>query len=298
MGRDPAIAGDRQQRHQFQSTRPVWGATVRHGSQPRRHRISIHAPRVGRDGWRRFRHSPLSNFNPRAPCGARRSFRRCPSPSDHFNPRAPCGARPVCMIYHYRTTAFQSTRPVWGATFSRFWILCSSIQFQSTRPVWGATCAHVPLPTLRSNFNPRAPCGARLVFHGFASFAKNFNPRAPCGARPRSLAKPSRSSYFNPRAPCGARHDWWWLSTAFSTFQSTRPVWGATRLDVVVPDPADISIHAPRVGRDPADVVEAIVEGNISIHAPRVGRDYSFAICLSSFAYFNPRAPCGARQQI
>ena len=36
--------------NEFQSTRPVWGATQCGNPLVRRHRISIHAPRVGRDG--------------------------------------------------------------------------------------------------------------------------------------------------------------------------------------------------------------------------------------------------------
>ena len=55
-------------------------------------------------------------------------------------------------------------------------------------------------------------------------------------------------------------------------FQSTRPVWGATNEPKFEELPDDISIHAPRVGRD--DTVQP--DGSkqtISIHAPRVGRD-------------------------
>ena len=33
----------------------------------------------------------------------------------------------------------------------------------------------------------------------------NFNPRAPCGARLRNCINSFACSYFNPRAPCGAR---------------------------------------------------------------------------------------------
>ena len=58
--------------------------------------------------------------------------------------------------------------------------------------------------------------------------------------------------YFNPRAPCGAR------------------------------------LHKPR-GPDR--------KGDISIHAPRAGRDMRSAGLSSSSSYFNPRAPCGARQR-
>ena len=58
----------------FQSTLTVWGATLRKGEERAHFQISIHAPRVGSDTigtdliWR------LTNFNPRSPCGERRSI--------------------------------------------------------------------------------------------------------------------------------------------------------------------------------------------------------------------------------
>ena len=57
------------------------------------------------------------------------------------------------------------------------------------------------------------------------------------------------------------------------SFQSTRPVWGATRGGRRSLGPVAISIHAPRVGRD-AECSLAASERAISIHAPRVGRDF------------------------
>ena len=99
-------------------------------------------------------------------------------------------------------------------------------------------------------------------------------------------------------------------------FQSTRPVWGATRRDKVYRQHLLISIHAPRVGRDlpplfyliigqisiPAPRVgrdETVSWGlsswEISIHAPRVGRDNMFCAKRAKREDFNPRAPCGAR---
>ena len=56
----------------FQSTRPVWGATSGAMQDMRRSRVSIHAPRVGRDRRLAHERSVLRCFNPRAPCGARR----------------------------------------------------------------------------------------------------------------------------------------------------------------------------------------------------------------------------------
>ena len=146
--------------------------------------ISIHAPLAGRDGRaRRSRrltlisiHAPLAGRDPclRAATRARRS---------DFNPRAPCGARPAAPSLPATTLAFQSTRPLRGATnITRNTKVLLSL-FQSTRPLRGATCSlshasqalvisiHAPLagrdPSPRllradvSDFNPRAPCGAR-----------------------------------------------------------------------------------------------------------------------------------------
>ncbi len=57
-----------------------------------------------------------------------------------------------------------------------------------------------------SNFNPRAPRGARRAFERYIYLKGYFNPRAPRGAR-RShggLGVPQNID-FNPRAPRGAR---------------------------------------------------------------------------------------------
>ena len=143
----------------FQSTRPLRGATSVRDEGDGHVSISIHAPLAGRD-WEKFCsapglyisiHAPLAgrdalvssscggalDFNPRAPCGARRASRGVKRPVEisihaplagrdssgerfffgdgDFNPRAPCGARPFLA---------------WFAS-----------------PSW--------------HFNPRAPCGAR-----------------------------------------------------------------------------------------------------------------------------------------
>ena len=236
-------------------------------------KISIHAPRVGRDWTSRTLLASPRHFNPRAPCGAR----PCPEPSGptsaYFNPRAPCGARPVFPVpWSINKAKFQSTRPVWGAT-QALPRLALAVSFQSTRPVWGATVPFRAPASINSYFNPRAPCGARhvcdvIVSEG-ASFqstrpvwgatvklnrlcylTEDFNPRAPCGARPPRDDAQRDNTYFNPRAPCGARR--WALHLLMSPtlFQSTRPVWGATRF------------------RNGSQII---------------------------FKDFNPRAPCGAR---
>ena len=55
----------------FQSTLPVWGATAARDGYRVPHLISIHAPRVGSDGAPPCGRRAPCNFNPRSPCGER-----------------------------------------------------------------------------------------------------------------------------------------------------------------------------------------------------------------------------------
>ena len=146
----------------FQSTRPVWGATASHLTRRSSRRISIHAPRVGRDYPPEGAASAEKNFNPRAPCGARRRDRpdddRRRMISIHaprvgrdrlawykadftlkdFNPRAPCGARPEAKDTLVAAINISIHAPRVG---------------RDGHPRCQSACG--------GDFNPRAPCGAR-----------------------------------------------------------------------------------------------------------------------------------------
>ena len=128
-------------------------------------------------------------------------------------------------------------------------------------------------------------------------YCTNFNPRAPCGARLDVLFLHALTRCdFNPRAPCGARR-FRYVTVAFVwSFQSTRPMRGATFYILPTMRARDISIHAPHAGRDAGD--KYITGSNcISIHAPLAGCDVEYIQHTVWFSpYFNPRAPCGARQ--
>ena len=169
--------------------------------------ISIHAPHAGRDSLYRKSMNVLLNFNPRAPCGARR-----------FNGEI------LTQI-----VAFQSTRPMRGATKKTLYIVVVYI-FQSTRPMRGATCGLLRryVGAVRY-FNPRAPCGARLNQNNVRNFAAYFNPRAPCGARRFRRFCWRYGRPISIHAPHAGR-DSSMLSTAATVerFQSTRPMRGAT----------------------------------------------------------------------
>ena len=79
--------------HGFQSTLPVWGATGSGFRQRRKSAISIHAPRVGSDVFYDNYTKVRKDFNPRSPCGERRSDSHPASTEFYFNPRSPCGER-------------------------------------------------------------------------------------------------------------------------------------------------------------------------------------------------------------
>ena len=147
------------------------------------------------------------------------------------------------------------------------------------------------------NFNPRTPCGVRrddkFVCRLFVRFQSThplrgatiklvksyqwwkFQSTHPLrGATCCWCGKKQEAHHFNPRTPCGVRPLLPRQSTDFSLFQSTHPLRGATMRFVNDYRRVLISIHAPLAGCD--DVIHHVRAGNL---------------------HFNPRTPCGVRQQ-
>ncbi len=79
---------------------------------------------------------------------------------------------------------------------------------------------------------------------------------------------------FNPRTPCGVRR----------ADNSSLPL------------SSIISIHAPRAGCD-RSTGKLNLRTAISIHAPRAGCDVVPKPLLLLVSNFNPRTPCGVRQE-
>ena len=104
-----------------------------------------------------------------------------------------------------------------------------------------------------------------------------------------------RRSYFNPHAPCGARLVLFREQINGGLFQSTRPVWGATRIRLDTLACLYISIHTPRVGRDRACGHSRSCARDFNPRAPRGARRAS-ADQTRAAGNFNPRAPRGARR--
>ena len=114
---------------------------------------------------------------------------------------------------------------------------------------------------------------------------------------------------FNPRAPCGAQPLNAQRRALYMTFQSTRPMRGATQSRTAKSSARWVSIHAPRVGRDFRLILEFIIQRGFNPRAPCGARHFLLQLRFQLFVSihaplqpvdtvinsFNPRAPCGAR---
>ena len=145
-----------------------------------------------------------------------------------FNPRAPCGARHFLQIIGSYPRQFQSTRPMRGATLS------IRLRFMSFL-----------------HFNPRAPCGARRRRVRFGPLAVAISIHAPHAGRDVNRLGFTEHHVISIHAPHAGRDD---LAggqlAAAATFQSTRPMRGATKPIVDVAPEDFTAIHAPHAGRD------------------------------------------------
>ena len=173
---------------------------------------------------------PPADFNPRSPCGERRSVHDGLLPggdisihallaeSDsrtfalyfshlHFNPRSPCGERRSTLKSAKWIPQFQSTLSLRRATdFMQGLHVLARISIHAL--LAESDCPSYPGIPRRDYFNPRSPCGERLkgfwtleivaVISIHALLAESDDP----GVWPVPMGR-----NFNPRSPCGERPD-------------------------------------------------------------------------------------------
>ena len=257
--------------------------------------ISIHAPLAGCDASPTPSPLPSRNFNPRTPCGVRRSRGGCGARWEtYFNPRTPCGVRPLSTVMLAKIFGFQSTHPLRGAT--------SRCRTRARRS---------------RHFNPRTPCGVRRLSDAQLGRLYKFQSTHPLrGATFEPLRVVLRVEisihaplagcdgagrcgmveiyHFNPRTPCGVRHVDIMIVGGIVEFQSTHPLRGATDVDQDDPVADEFQSTHPLRGAtgEPSVLLGDLV---ISIHAPLAGCDASSGPRSWSPTHFNPRTPCGVR---
>ena len=138
VGSDPGGHPARLFRRLFQSTLPVWGATLTAGGQPGRREISIHAPRVGSDDMVADASAALdiSIHAPRV--GSDISVIR---------------SRPSLKISIHAPRVGSDCVPGYLLLFCPISIHAPSVGSDFLRLLTGIATSH---------FNPRSPCGERL----------------------------------------------------------------------------------------------------------------------------------------
>ena len=214
-GATSAHSWQRYSAHLFQSTRPIRGAT--YCAEEYHHTESqFQSTRPIRGATNQFLHAGLEiaisihapHTGRDAEVGARHISRR------YFNPRAPYGARPTRWCGTWTANGFQSTRPIRGATHTNADIAEKLIRFQSTRPIRGATGRFV-LGFFSTEFQSTRPIrGATICHFILPSGRKEFQSTRPIrGATGAAYILRLLALYFNPRAPYGAR-----LSSALRRF--------------------------------------------------------------------------------
>jgi len=233
--------------------------------------VSIHAPRVGRDHLPSLPRSGRRRFNSRAPRGARPTARLSPTAARRFNSRAPRGARRSASPASLSISAFQFTRPAWGATAGRLEVeQDSAVSIHAPRVGRdGASGERPPDDLVVSIHAPRVgrdprpwacgPAGSfqftRPAWGATAALGRGLEreevsihaPRVGRDARRGRATR--RCLCFNSRAPRGARPHRQRTRRHPPSFNSRAPR-GARRVQRVAKIPSSVSIHAPRVGRD------------------------------------------------
>ena len=143
-----------------------------------------------------------------------------------------------------------------------------------------------------TNFNPRSPCGERLVTLANSGLELSISIHAPrVGSDPVLLAVRPIEWNFNPRSPCGERRISWTGRPTRPLFQSTLPVWGATQSRIVVKPSSKIFQSTLPVWGATSPALGSYCAVVISIHAPRVGSDTVFPVAFAPMSRFQSTLP-------
>ena len=261
----------------FQSTLPVWGATVHvHLVAHPRKGISIHAPRVGSDDNLGIT-GTTAKISIHAP--------RVGSDGDDSTVKT-------------YSVKFQSTLPVWGATKAKV-VDKVTAKFQSTLPVWGATSGQERLVESEIRISIHAPrVGSDNIYGHFRSRSRNFNPRSPCGERLDGNRYYKGGEIISIHAPRVGSDSPRLFTHSSHSISIHAPRVGSDFIWTGYRDMRRISIHAPRVGSDLGRGWSQPERGDFNPRSPCGERPWCTFSLQATWRDFNPRSPCGERLRV
>ena len=124
---------------EFQSSRPLRGATERQSAKGSCRVISILAPLTGRDVCLPLTEQRIGHFNPRAPYGARLHPPGAGDPLALISILAPLTGRDTLSMGRHLPQGISILAPLTGRDLQPTPDLLKFIRFQSSRPLRGAT---------------------------------------------------------------------------------------------------------------------------------------------------------------
>ena len=235
------------------------------------------------------------NFNPRSPCGERRSPGRERHQRNRISIHALLAESDSFLAPHTQSLAI-----------SIHALLAESDGYS------------LPAGKARLYFNPRSPCGERLAFfssleapstisihallaesdvtlHRQRQHQQHFNPRSPCGERHNRTGPGSRPGDFNPRSPCGERRNLNMTYYQRHQFQSTLSLRRATLpINHLPASVADFNPRSPCGERLFITFWLMLCGEDFNPRSPCGERPLTVTVCADT-TDFNPRSPCGER---
>ncbi len=214
----------------------------------------------------------------------------------YFNPRSPRGERQSGIHDHQSVVSFQPTLPSRGATRLNNGTDPQDV-ISTHAPLAGSDCGNETLWWGDKDFNPRSPRGERPSNFFSRFVTQEFQPTLPSrGAtilrRLKWHAHPI--STHAPLAGSDAREvD---FVTRFTEFQPTLPSRGATTLlPLTAILMSEFQPTLPSRGATSLSDEITTWAAKFQPTLPSRGATALPAICLPSWAYFNPRSPRGER---
>ena len=225
------------------------------------------------------------------------------------------------LIRDFRVLLFQPTRPLRGATANAAANDAEVKSISTHAPLAGRDFKQTTKMAWDKKFQPTRPLrGATSDKRQFV-IDRPFQPTRPLRGATAAEIVMRVPVLFQPTRPLrGATLKAFGTASSLLLFQPTRPLRGATCGHRISAGACRISTHAPLAGRDySVNLIDRFPV--ISTHAPLAGRDSVKATANSAKAlfqptrplrgatrrcgkygktnqHFNPRAPCGARQQL
>ena len=257
-------------------------------------------PLAGRDGFNTTNIKSDGSFQSTRPLrGATVAGGDTKCMAGDFNPRAPCGARRSRMLFPQICLPISIHAPLAGRDMRSVSAFSSCRLFQSTRPLRGATRFTICGLHHHTDFNPRAPCGARRQILERMRTWDNISIHAPREGRDLPMRPSKAVRYISIHAPREGRDEVYgvrWLALEHA-FQSTRPARGATETPSTE-FPTQSKFQSTRPARGATRTVSTARKSLQTFQSTRPARGATtrFSQPSDSSLHFNPRAPRGARR--